>query len=213
MWELFQAGGPVMWPLLLCSIISLTVILERAYFWTRPDIADNRAAIDTMLEEYQRQGKLNPSDQNHPYHRERRGAIFRVLFAGMAHMGFAASKAMEAAALKEVRLMRRGMNILDTIITLAPMLGILGTVTGIISSFDILGQSGVEDPKAVVSGIAEALITTAAGLVISIAAIFPFNYFNSRIEDAQDLFEHYATRLEIIQDIAQETLNRKNLDS
>ncbi|MDR2826235.1 MAG: MotA/TolQ/ExbB proton channel family protein [Deltaproteobacteria bacterium] len=208
MWELFQAGGPVMWPLLLCSISSLTVILERAYFWTRPDLAENRAAIETLLEEYQRQEKLDSSGQNQPDHPERKGAIFRVLLAGIAETGLASSKAMEAAALEELRLMRRGMNILDTIITLAPMLGILGTVTGIISSFDILGQSGVEDPKAVVSGIAEALITTAAGLGISIVTVFPFNYFNSRLEDAQDLFEHYGTRLEI----AQETLNREKQD-
>jgi biopolymer transport protein ExbB len=120
-----------------------------------------------------------------------------MLASGTAHAGFSGSKAMEAVALDALKSMRRGMPILDTVITIAPMLGILGTVTGIISSFDLLGQSGVEDPKAVVAGIAEALITTAAGLGISIAAVFPFNYFNSRIENAQDTFEHYGTRLEI----------------
>jgi biopolymer transport protein ExbB len=94
--------------------------------------------------------------------------------------------------------MRRGMRVLDTIITVAPMLGILGTVSGLITSFDMLGQAGVEEPKAVIAGIAEALITTAAGLTISIAVVFPYNWFNALTEDALSAFEHYGTRLEMI---------------
>jgi biopolymer transport protein ExbB len=192
MWALFQAGGPVMWPLLLCSMTALTIILERAYFWARLDLDRDRAEIETLLEAYRtRQDAPGP---------EGGSAVFKMLLSGMAHEGFAGARAMESAALEEIRAMRRGMNILDTIITIAPMLGILGTVLGIITTFDILGQSGVEDPMSVVSGIAEALITTAAGLGISVGTVFPFNYFNSRIEDAQDLFEHYGTRLEIAQE-------------
>ena len=84
------------------------------------------------------------------------------------------------------------MPVLDTIITIAPMLGILGTVTGIIASFDMLGLAGVEEPKAVVAGIAQALITTAAGLGISIATVFPYNYFSARIEAAQEELEMYG---------------------
>lgn len=79
------------------------------------------------------------------------------------------------------------------------MLGILGTVTGIIASFDMLGLAGVEEPEAVVAGIAQALITTAAGLGISIATVFPYNYFSARIEAAQEELEMYCSRLEIAQ--------------
>ncbi|MDR2820798.1 MAG: MotA/TolQ/ExbB proton channel family protein [Desulfovibrio sp.] len=192
MWALFQAGGPVMWPLLLCSVTALTIILERAYFWARLDLDRDRAEIETLLEACRtRQDAPGPKGGS---------AVFKMLLSGMAHEGFAGARAMESAALEEIRAMRRGMNILDTIITIAPMLGILGTVLGIITTFDILGQRGVEDPMSVVSGIAEALITTAAGLGISVGTVFPFNYFNSRIEDARDLFEHYGTRLEIAQE-------------
>jgi len=192
MWELFQAGGPVMWPLLLCSITSLAFILERAWFWSRLDLDNDKGAIEALLESFRlRQKGLTVAPG-------RQGAVFRMLASGMAHEDFSCSRAMESVALSEIKAMRCGMPILDTIITIAPMLGILGTVTGIIASFDMLGQTGVEDPKAVVAGIAEALITTAAGLGISVATVFAFNYFNSRIEDAQDIFEHYGTRLEIV---------------
>ncbi len=199
MWHIFLAGGPVMWPLLACSLAALTVIVERAVFWLRTDVARDRAGVEKLLEDY-RLGGAHESGGPPP-----RGAVLRMLLSGLAHREFSCAKAMETVAMEELKRMRRGMNILDTIITAAPMLGILGTVTGIIASFDILGQVGVEDPTAVVAGIAEALITTAAGLIISIATVFPYNYFNSRIEDAQELFENYGTRLEILQNYAYRT--------
>jgi biopolymer transport protein ExbB len=108
------------------------------------------------------------------------------------------SKAMEAAAVEEVKRMRRYMGILDTMITVAPLLGIFGTVIGIITSFEMLGSTGIEHPQTVTAGIAQALITTAAGLGIAILSVFPFNYFNSRVENAVHTIEKYATSLEIV---------------
>ena len=107
-------------------------------------------------------------------------------------------KAMEAAAADEIKNMRRFMGVLDTMITVAPLLGIFGTVLGIISSFEVLGSAGIEHPQEVTSGIAQALITTAAGLGIAILSVFPYNYFNSRVENAAVLIEKYATSLEIV---------------
>ena len=94
--------------------------------------------------------------------------------------------------------MRRYMSILDTMITVAPLLGILGTVIGIINSFEMIGTAGIEDPRTVTAGIAQALITTAAGLSIAIIAVFPYNYFNSRVDNAARTIEKYATSLEIV---------------
>lgn len=196
MLEIFMAGGPVMWPLLLCSLVALTVILERAWFWGRFDLAEDKNGIELLLE-YCEKGKDTSID---PGIKIRKGAVFRMLQSGLAHWEFSSTKAMESVAQAEHKKMRRGMGVLDTIITAAPMLGILGTVIGIINSFDMLSQSGIEDPRAVVSGIAEALITTASGLVISVATVFPFNYFNSRIDNALDVFEDYGNRLEILLD-------------
>lgn len=192
MWDLFKAGGPVMWPLLLCSVVSLTVILERAIFWLRTEVVGDSQVIEDLLEACRLGREQLPAIGGRP------SVVGRMLLSGLAHRDFSADKAMETVALEELKKMRRRMNILDTIITAAPMLGILGTVTGIITSFDMLGQAGVEDPKAVVGGIAEALITTATGLIISIVTVFPYNYFNTRIEDAEDLLENYGARLEIL---------------
>jgi len=90
------------------------------------------------------------------------------------------------------------MAVIDTMITVAPLLGIFGTVIGIILSFEMLGTAGIEHPQAVTAGIAQALITTATGLGIAILSVFPYNYFNSRIEKAALDIEKYATSLEIV---------------
>lgn len=198
MLEFFQAGGPLMWPLLLCSIVSLSVILERFWFWSHLDLDRNGQAAERFLKETLQGNARIP-------HQEQQGVIGKMLISGMACSKASCAKAMEVVALDALSKMRKGMPMLDTIITIAPMLGIIGTVVGIIASFDMLGQAGVDDPKAVVSGIAQALITTAAGLSISVVTVFPFNYFNSRIEHAQDLMEAYASRLEIARGDGNET--------
>jgi len=84
------------------------------------------------------------------------------------------------------------------VVFVAPLLGIFGTVIGIIMSFELLGASGIEHPQAVTAGIAQALITTASGLGIAILSVFPYNYFNSRVENAALAIEKYATSLEIV---------------
>lgn len=200
MLELFQAGGPLMWPLLLCSIVSLSVILERFWFWSHLDLDKNVQATERFLNEMLKGAARMPQEGQE-------GVIGRMLAAGMACSKASCAKAMEVVALDALSKMRKGMPMLDTIITIAPMLGIIGTVLGIIASFDMLGQASVDDPKAVVSGIAQALITTAAGLSISVVTVFPFNYFNSRIEHAQDMMETYASRLEIARGDSNETMS------
>ena len=90
------------------------------------------------------------------------------------------------------------MGVLDTMITIAPLLGILGTVMGIIDSFDMLGTQGLETPQVVTVGIAQALITTATGLIIAIATVVPYNAFNARIERSARTIEKYATSFEIV---------------
>jgi len=197
-WHLFQSGGPVMWPLLACSIITLTVILERAFFWIGLERKRNRPLMNEVLEiarygDWERIKAQTAGCRDH---------VIRMLAVGMLHREFSLSKAMEAEAEATLKKMRRFMTVLDTMITVAPLLGIFGTVLGIITSFNLLGASGIEDPKAVTAGIAQALITTATGLGIAILAVFPYNYFNTRIEEAAHVMEKYATSLEIVTDRA-----------
>jgi len=192
--NLFIKGGPIMYPLLICSIIALTVIIERTIFWIGEDYGRDQAMVNEVLSLAER--------GNWETARARIGNskdfIIRILVAGILHREFSIAKAMETAASDELDRMRQYLSILDTMITVSPLLGIFGTVIGIIVSFQILGSAGIEEPQAVTGGIAQALITTASGLGIAILSLFPFNYFNSRVERAATTIEKYATSLEIV---------------
>jgi biopolymer transport protein ExbB len=192
--ELFKSGGPVMYPLLACSVIVLSVIIERTIFWMRVDIQRSRPLVEEVLE-LCRNGDWDSVRQKTA---GSNNSIITILISGILHRDFSMAKAMEAAAADEIKRMRRYMGVLDTMITVAPLLGIFGTVIGIIVSFDMLGTAGIEDPRAVTSGIAQALMTTAAGLGIAILSVFPYNYFNAKVENAAQLIEKYATSLEIV---------------
>jgi len=187
-------GGPIMVPLLACSVIVLTVVLERLMFWNRIDRNRNPKLVDEVLELSQAGDWESVREKT----RQSRDYIVKILINGILHRQFSMIKAMESAAAEEIRRMRRFMTILDTMITVAPLLGIFGTVLGIIHSFDVLGTTGIEHPEAVTAGIAQALITTATGLGIAIFTVFPYNYFNSRVEGAALSIEKYATSLEIV---------------
>ena len=194
MLKIFLDGGPVMYPLLACSILALTVVIERGIFWFTVDIMKTRALADEVLE-------LCRAGDFETFRQRVKGSdnvIIRVLVSGVLHREFSMVKAMEAAAAQEVKRMRKNMGVLDTMITIAPLLGIFGTVTGIIMSFEALGTSGIGQPQIVTSGIAQALITTAAGLIIAILSVLPYNYFNAKVENAVSSIELYATRLEIV---------------
>jgi biopolymer transport protein ExbB len=191
---LFTHGGFLMYPLLLCSVIALTLIIERSIFWAASGIDRDRPLMDRVLE-------LSAQENWEEIRKTTQGSknsVVRVLISGILHRDYSPVKAMESAAADEIYKMRRFMGALDTIITIAPLLGILGTVVGIIESFDMLGASGIEDPMAVTGGIAKALITTASGLTIAIVTVFPYNFFNARIERAAQIIEKYATSFEIM---------------
>ncbi len=162
-----------MWPLLACSLAALAQTIERALHYMRLRIAEARsdkhiAQIIKLLGEGAFDEALAIAEKNN-------SISARVIAAGLRQREVALLDSLNAAAAREIASLRRGLSILDTIITLAPLLGILGTVTGIIRSFHMLSAGGAQDPVSVSGGIAEALITTAAGLVISIFALIPFN--------------------------------------
>ncbi|GAB4345397.1 MAG: MotA/TolQ/ExbB proton channel family protein [Desulfobulbaceae bacterium] len=192
--EVFFSGGPVMYPLLACSVLVLFVVLERLFFWMVVHSHRDPALLEEVME-LCRQGRWNDVRDKV---RGSRDYVIRILVTGIVHREYSMSKAMEAAATEELQRMARFMGVLDTMITVAPLLGILGTVIGIIDSFEILGASGIDDPRAVTGGIAQALITTAAGLGIAIFSVFPYNFFRSRLRRAAHLIEQYATSLEIV---------------
>jgi biopolymer transport protein ExbB len=181
-------GGPVMIPLAACSILALAVVIDRAFTWWRlgrsrdPELVLARAANGEWTEAV----KLGE------------GSRSRVLAAGIQHRNPAPTLAMEAAARTEIARLKRFLPVLDTIVTLSPLLGLLGTVTGMIAAFGIMGQSGMNSPHAITGGVAEALIATAVGLGIAIAALVPLNFFNSRVDAMHETIERYGSHLELI---------------
>lgn len=124
--------------------------------------------------------------------------VMPILRRGIVHRSGSMVKAMEPETGVTLQRMQRSMATLDTMITVAPLLGILGTVLGIISSVESLGAGGISDSRAVTGGIAQALVTTAFGLAIAVTAVIPYNFFNSRIERASHRIEKYATNLEVV---------------
>jgi biopolymer transport protein ExbB len=122
--------------------------------------------------------------------------VMRVLSAGITHP-FEPGGAMEAAATAEVSTMKRGLVALDTIVTLSPLLGLLGTIIGMINAFNVMAAAGLGQPHAVTGGVAEALVCTAAGISVAVITLVPYNYYLSRVERETDAIETQATRLEM----------------
>ena len=184
-------GGIIMIPLLVCSVISVTVTAERLYFWRSLQSQNVDATILALVAEGNLDAAVRVASNSwHP--------VARILQAGLEHRSLSPTTAMEATAQAEVRHLRRFLPILDTIITLAPLLGLLGTITGMISAFGIMSEAGLGQPHAVTGGVAEALIATATGLFIAIMTLIPYNYFNAKIEQFLARIEEHATRLELL---------------
>lgn len=194
MWNLIDKGGPVMIALAACSFVSLTIIIERVIFWVRVGRRRKPHLVNRLLDlaakgRFGEIEKLKEASSDY---------VARVLYCGILHRHYSLRDALIMAGDQELNAMRRYMSVLDTIITLAPLLGILGTVLGIIESFDFLGEARIQDPRAVTGGIAQALLTTAAGLTIAIFTLIPYNYFRSNLSRASEEMERCGTNLEIV---------------
>lgn len=194
MLNIILKGGLVMYPLFLCSFVSMTIIFERFWFWyksSRNGEPQRVMEILDLAEKNKYKEALERGDGSQDY-------LVRILMCGILHSNFSLTNALEMASVEELKKMRRFLSVLDTIITLAPLLGILGTVIGIINSFDMLGVSSALHPQVVSKGISQALITTATGLIIAILTLMPYNYFLSRMRGAVSDIEKYTTSLEIV---------------
>ncbi len=196
MFTLIQRGGPwVMIPLMGCSMVAVAFVIERVVFWVRLARGRDTACVEAFLDSADK-GDLGGAAEAA---KDTRDPVLRVLHCGLVHRDYDPSSALEMAASAELARAERFLPVLDTIVTLSPLLGILGTVVGIIQSFDMLSASAtVQDPQAVTGGIAQALITTATGLTIAIATLIPFNVFRARADRLRREMEEAATRLEIV---------------
>jgi biopolymer transport protein ExbB len=193
MLELMQKGGVIMWPLLACSVVALAIVFERAMFWLIVLRNKNQTLVNrifTLTENGEFEAAIEEGKNSSCL-------VCRILTSGLAHRNYGLAQSLEAASMFEIEKMKRYLSVLDTIITAAPLLGILGTVSGIILSFDLLGDAGIEDPKAVTGGIAQALITTATGLSIAIVTLLPYNALTRKVEKVTRHLEQLVTCYEV----------------
>ena len=183
-----------MWPLLLVSVVTVSVAIERIWFIFRELKLRQAVKVEsilTLLEKEKIEEALEIGKNSSDF-------VARVLIYALDHRKASFSNAFLQASNRELGRFNRGLSVLDTAITLAPLLGLLGTVTGLIRSFGLLGDQELAAPTALTGGIAEALIATAFGLMIAVTALLPFNYLNTRLEAARHELEDAGTQAELI---------------
>jgi biopolymer transport protein ExbB len=197
---LLMKGGPVMVPLLVCSVLAIAVIAERwrALAAAGTGVEGLMSGVRERLMDGRVEEALRLCDGA-------RGPVAVVLAGGLrmfrqglhrdgstAHV----ERAMEELALREVPRLQRRLGILDTIITIAPLLGLLGTVTGMMGSFHVLAsREGLGQPNAITGGVAEALIATATGLAIAIVTLVGYNTLTEKVKEITSEIEVRATQL------------------
>src|SRR5580698_4450497 len=194
--QFISEGGPVMWPILVSAIVAVAVVGERAFWWLR----------EAGKRDPQKLEQLFAALENRDLPAARKIAegsedtVIRMIRHGLGHVGHAHGSlvgALQLAAGIELKRAGRFLMVMDTLVTLAPLLGLLGTVTGLMRAFLNIGSAELS-VTAVTGGIGEALIATACGLGIAIFALIPFNYFSARVAQLQFDLETAATNVEMM---------------
>ena len=186
---MLMSGGWMMIPIMACSVLALTISIERLIYFKKFQSSRLAPKMLALTEQEKFTDALALAEQ-HP------SPTLRVIASGIQQRTNFPSKAMEASGIVELTKMKRGLPILDTVITLGPLLGLLGTIIGMIDSFGLMSESGLGNPHAVTGGVAEALICTAAGIIVAVTTLIPYNFFLARVEQETENIEHYATKTE-----------------
>lgn len=191
--ELFRQGGPIMWPIAIVSLFTVAIVGERLWFWLQHARSRQPKLVDDVL------GALEEGDHDkaRALSADASDPVVRVLNAGITHRHASLHGAIQAAAGEELQNAGRFLTAMDTVITLAPLLGLLGTVTGIMGSFTSIGSNELAVEK-VTGGIGEALIATAFGLGIAIFTLIPYNWCHARLARLQHELETAANNLEVL---------------
>lgn len=193
--ELFKKGGPIMWPILLTSFLGITVVVERLLFIIRENGNREPEVVEKMLESVEKRD----IDGALAIGRQSKDAVARILVYSLTNKEYSLSNAFIRASSQELARFSQGTATLDTVITAAPLLGLLGTVTGMMKTFGSLsgGDIGAAAGQ-ITGGVAEALIATTCGLAIAIMGLLPYNYLNARTEQAKQEISDASHALEIL---------------
>lgn len=193
MFELIQAGGWLIWPIILCSILAMAITIDRLWSYRKKKVVP-----DYLLGEIwqlHRTGTLNAS---HSERVKEDSPLGRVLAAGLInikHSREVMKEAIEEEGRQVVHELERYLNTLGTIAAIAPLLGLLGTVVGMIKVFSAITAAGVGNPTVLAGGISEALITTAAGLSVAIPSLIAHRYLTGKVEELAIALEEQAVKM------------------
>jgi biopolymer transport protein ExbB len=192
--ELFKKGGVVMWPILIISLVGFTVVIERLIFIFRENSARQHEVVEKMLEKVE----ARDIDGAVEIGRQSRDFVARILTYALSNKDLSLSNAFIRAANQEMTRFSQGLATLDTVITASPLLGLLGTITGMMRTFGALGTGDVAATTTITGGVAEALIATCCGIFIAVTCLFPYNYLNARVEEARHEVDDTFNALELI---------------
>ncbi|HWX18621.1 MAG TPA: MotA/TolQ/ExbB proton channel family protein [Candidatus Binatia bacterium] len=191
--QFFLKGGPVMWPILFCALVAVAVVGERAFWWVRERGRREPQKLEQVLAAMENgdvatattlaDGSEDP--------------VIRMIYRGLSHVHTSMQGALQLAAGIELKRAGRFLTVMDTLVTLAPLLGLLGTVTGLMRAFLSVGSAELSVVN-VTGGIGEALIATACGLGIAIFSLIPFNLFTAKVTQLQFELETAATNVEVM---------------
>ncbi len=192
--ELFVHGGWIMWPILLVSFVAVTAVVERSLFLITESVRRQPMVVEQMLEKVEKgdaAGAITLGTPSKDY-------VARVLVYALTNKDHSLTNAFTRAANQELNRFQRGIAVLDTCITISPLLGLLGTVLGMMNTFGALGDGDIAaNAGKITGGVGEALIATACGLLVAIVGLLPYNILNSRVEEARHNITDAANALEL----------------
>ena len=193
--EYFMKGGPVMWPILITALVAVAVIGERIFWWWRESLRRDPRTLEKLYAALEN-GDFREASR---LAKDSEDAVIRMIWHGMNHFHSSMEGALQVAAGVELQKAGRFLTVMDTLVTLAPLLGLLGTVSGIFRTFLSIGSATVEGATGqITGGIGEALIATMCGLAIAILSLIPFNYFTRKVAQLQFELETAATNVQIM---------------
>jgi biopolymer transport protein ExbB len=193
MWEIVRAGGLMMWPIILCSVVAAAIVLER--LWT---LQERRVLPPELTRRVWQLIEGNQITEPMIHALEQNSPLGKLLAVGLLNRHRPRTMLMERledTGRHVVHELERYLNTLGTIAGVSPLLGLLGTVTGIIKAFNAIEAGGAGDPRALSGGIAEALVATAAGLCVAIPSLFAYRYLRGRVERIVIAMEKDSIRL------------------
>lgn len=191
--EIMQAGGLMMWPILGCSIVAMVIVLDR--FWT---LRYRRVMPEHLLAQVWQTLRGGSLSQDYVRDLRQRSPLGFILAAGLIHRHQSREvmkESIETSGRVVASDLERYLNTLGTIASVTPLLGLLGTVIGMVEVFGTISQFGVGNPQLMAGGISQALIATMAGLGVAIPSLFFFRFFRGRVNHLIVLMEQEAVRL------------------